>query len=723
MTQNLARHFREHPDIQLADAAYTLQVGRQVFSHRGMLVCPGDYREAADLLSQKPGKIMTYKSSEDNRPIVFLFPGLGSQYVNMGRDLYEQETIFREEMNRCFEILEPLLDYDIKEILYPPHSDCRSGSQDTPKNDPGQGSGDSPLERGAPKGRGVLPLINQPGISQVVTFIFEYALAQLLIQWGIKPYAMMGYSFGEYTAACISGVFSLTDALKLVVARGRLLQQAPEGVMLSVPLSRAELDPYLAGNKEISLAIDNGISCVIAGSPPAVDLLAKQMKQKRIMCMPVPAERALHSHMMEPILEKFAAIFDTITLDKPQIPYISNVTGHWQTDEQAADPAYWARHLRETVRFAAGMKTLLKEPGVIFVEIGPGRDISTLALRYLESDPQAEHRVLNLVRPPHQDISDIYFLLNRVGRLWLVGQPIDWSGFHGEQKSLRKRIPLPTYPFEKHIYMVEETSNQWDEILTTLQEESRPIPGFADWFYFPTWTHHVLLPPLPSLSRDNDDQPPPYHWLVFMDGCGLGQSVVKRLKEKNHGIITLEPGREFVRTGPGSYIIDPGQEDDYQRLFKELAARPTFPTRVLHLWGVTGTSAGTGDMEEFEKIQETGFYSLLYTAKALGKEKFKKQIQIDVVTDQMQEVTGEEPLCPAKAAIIGPVRVIPQEFPGVRCRSIDVILPPPGDPGSGSKVKKLLEQLMEEILTETYEPVIAFRGSSRWVRTFQPLRL
>ena len=708
MTQNLARHFQQHPDLHLADAAYTLQVGRRVFPYRRMLVCPGnDIRQAVDLLAPGSGKVKTHKSLQDNRPIIFMFSGLGAQYVNMGRDLYQYEPIFRSQMDQCFEILNHLVDRDIKEILYPGDSRCRGGSQDPPS------PGNSPLERGAPQGRGVSPDIDQPGISQMVIFIFEYALAQLLMSWGIKPHALIGYSFGEYTAACVSGVFSLKDGLKLVVSRGQFLQETPPGVMLSVPLPSGQITPWLNPNAGLALSIDNGPSCVVSGPNALIDTFEKQMKEKRVICMQVPAERAIHSGMMDHAAEKLTRLLATIPLNKPNIPYVSNVTGDWQTDKEAVDPAYWARHLRETVRFADGMKTLLKQPGAVFIELGPGRDISTLALRYLENDPDAQSRVLNLVRHQHQHISDLYFLLTRVGQLWLLGQPINWSGFYENQKNLLKRLSLPTYPFEKQAYSINVTLDQHQKKLADYREKSRPTPDFADWFYIPTWTPHLLLSP------DDPDPAVQYHWLVFIDNCGLGQTLVKRLKQKGHEVTVVEPGTAFVKQNPGTYMINPGQAGDYHRLFKELATRPTVPGRILHLWGVTGTETSIDNMPGFEKIQESGFYSLLHTAKALGREKLKKQLQIDVITDQVQEVTEEEWLCPAKATIMGPVRVIPQEFPGIRCRSIDVVLPEPGS----IKAEELAARLEEEVLTDMREPVIAYRGSSRWIQTFHPLKL
>jgi amino acid adenylation domain-containing protein len=446
MTENLAEYFTKNllnrgnhknptnPGLTLADTAYTLQVGRKVLKHRRMVICSGR-GEAADALSDLKD-IPYHLVVEDKQRVVFMFAGLGAQYVNMGRELYETEPVFREDMDRCFEILNPLVEYDIKGILYPRDSVSEVSGEISP------GSYESPTSHmsHAPGDKS----INQIEIAQVVIFILEYALAKLLMNWGIKPDAMMGYSFGEYTAACLSGVFSLEDALKIIVTRGKLLTRIPGGAMLSVPLPISEAAPLLSANRELSIAIDNGSSCIVAGPAAALADLEKQLKQKRLMCMPVPHTTAMHSPMMEPILKEFAEQLKTITWNAPTLPYISNVTGTWITVEAAVTPAYWKDHLRKTVRFADGLKELVKRPGSLFVEIGPGRDLSTMVKRFI--DNKAGQKLLNLVRPTPKNGSDVHYLLKKIGLLWLYGVDIDWPAFYANEK--RYRLSLPTYPFE-----------------------------------------------------------------------------------------------------------------------------------------------------------------------------------------------------------------------------------------------------------------------------------
>ena len=692
MTRNLEEHLTKNPGINLPEVAYTLQVGRKKYTHRRMLVC-SRVEEAIELLSKPSvGQVSTYKAEEDNRPIVFMFPGLGAQYVNMGRELYESEPFFRNEMNRCFEILEKLLGYSIKDILYPPEPlDMSSVSHHSQMTDY------------TPKH------IDQPEISQLVVFIFEIALARLLIHWGIKPSAMIGYSFGEYAAACVAGVYSLEQGIKLVEARGRMVQKLPAGAMLSVPLSMDQVQPLLDPEAGLSLAIDNGPSCVVSGTIEAIDRFEKQMKERKTLCMKVPATHALHSRMMEPITDELASLVGTLSLNPPQIPYISNVSGDWISAEQAQSPGYWADHLSQTVRFAEGMKRLLSGSNSICLELGASRDISTLTMRYLEDESNRKHQVISLVRHPRQEISDLYYLLNRIGKLWLYGQPIDWQNYHGEELQQLKRIPLPSYPFERQRYWIE--TNEIKEDPRDAFEKQAQSPGqapeifdFSDKFYIPVWTRSAV-PASMVLEGENI--------LAFVDENPFGTLLIQRIKSVGHRVLTVKPGSKNA-THP-DYMIDLSQPQQVEQLFIDLAAIETVPTRILFLW--TLGDAAVGSKEKGEQA----FYSLLNLAKALANNKIDKHLYITVVTQSLEEVTGDEPINPWKALIHGPLKVIPQEIPGTRCHVIDIVQPEPG----GWQEEILVEQLLREIFAEerAKAAVVAYRGNYRWEQTFNPISL
>ncbi len=475
MTANLVDHLKEKEKIGpvtptlLADVAYTLQVGRGAFAYRRMAVCTGDGAgEAAALLSAPSRRVKTRYTKSGDPPVIFLLSGQGVQHVDMGRELYETVPPFREEIDRCFQLLGPLLKDNVKDILYPP---------------PGSG----------PPGP---PEINRTEIAQPVVFIFEYALARLLMKWGIEPRAMIGYSMGEYIAACLSGVFSLEDALKLVTARGRAMGRTPGAAMLSVPLPEEELKPFLDGNTDVSTAIVNGPSCIVAGTVEAVDAFEKQMREKRLLCAPVNMSHAVHTPLMVPIREEFESRVAEIKLNSPSIPYISNVSGRWISVEEAVDPAYWGNHLCSTVRFADGVNELLKMDGAVFVEIGPGRVLSNIVRQLAREDESKAQKngpgIVNLVKHHRETVTDDHYLLSKIGELWLYGVRVDWAAVHGGEK--RRRVHLPTYPFDRKRYWIEEDPlkmiAQFQQRGGVLEFEPGPGPG---------------APPPPSDASDASD--------------------------------------------------------------------------------------------------------------------------------------------------------------------------------------------------------------------------
>jgi amino acid adenylation domain-containing protein len=432
-TRDLVRHLKKNPGINLADAAYTLHAGRSHYRHRRTAVCTGAADAAAVFSDNNSQRVKTAVFKGGDIPVIFMFPGQGSQYENMGLDLYRDEPVFREAMDRCFEILTPLWGYDLKEILYP--------------------------EAGRPYPSAG---ISRTEIAQPLVFVFEFALGKLLISKGMKPRAMIGYSFGEYTAACISGVFSLGDVLRLIVSRGRLMQEMPGGAMLSVPLPEHELRGLLCSGvgKGITLAVVNEDSCIVSGLPEAIEDFEKVMKARRMMCMRLNLAQAGHSPIYDPAVDRFKGVLDRVRLNKPEIPFISGVTGTWIKEEEALDPMYWVRPMLETIRFADGIRELLNIENPVFVEVGPGRDLSVLVRRMMERKQNPQVRIVNTVPPSREKGPDAGYLLRKIGQLWLYGVFIDGEAFYAEEK--RYRISLPTYSFDKRRYWLDDVSIDLD---------------------------------------------------------------------------------------------------------------------------------------------------------------------------------------------------------------------------------------------------------------------
>jgi acyl transferase domain-containing protein/2-polyprenyl-3-methyl-5-hydroxy-6-metoxy-1,4-benzoquinol methylase/acyl carrier protein len=419
-TANLANHLKQHPDLNLADVAHTLGVGRRAFDYRRMVVCQ-DMNDAVKVLSTSDSqRVFTQYQQPSHRPVVFMFSGQGTQYVNMGRELYESEPSFTLVVDRCCELLKLHLSLDLRHILYPNETQTAKATEQ----------------------------LKQTSVAQSALFVIEYALAQLWMAWGVHPEAMIGHSIGEYVAATLAGVFSLEDALMLVAIRGRLMQQLPGGEMLSVQLPEQEVQPLL--DRELSLAASNGPSyCVVSGATEAINRLQQQLEAKGVACRKLHTSHAFHSQMMEPILQPFTQQLQKLQLHPPTIPFVSNVSGTWITVAEATDPKYWVNHLRQTVRFSEGMTELFKIQERIFLEVGPGRTLST----FVKQHHKDKLVVLTSIRHPQEQQSDVAFLLNSLGQLWLFGVKVDWYSFYTNEQ--RHHIPLPTYPFERQRYWIE----------------------------------------------------------------------------------------------------------------------------------------------------------------------------------------------------------------------------------------------------------------------------
>jgi amino acid adenylation domain-containing protein len=416
-TGNLAAHLRRQPELSLADAAYTLQAGRRPLAHRRVVVARDVAEAQAALETRDPERVLTRIAGTGQRPVVFLFPGQGSQYPGMGRGLYESEPVYRDAFDSCLEILSPHLGgLDLRSAL-------------------------------AGEGR----LLQETGLAQPALFAVEYALARLWMEWGVRPEAMLGHSLGEYVAACLAGVFSLEDALALVAVRGRLMQELPKGAMLAVPLPEEETLALLEDG--ISLAAVNAPAlCVISGPEDAVEAVRARLAGRGVEARRLHTSHAFHSALVEPVLGPFTETVRKMRLSPPRIPYLSNLTGTWVRDSEATDPAYWARHLRQPVRFGAAVAELLREPGRVLLEVGPGRTLAALARRQTERGAV----VLESLRHPGVEAPDQAFLLGSLGRLWLAGAEVDWDGFHAREQ--RRRVPLPLYPFERQRYWIDGRS-------------------------------------------------------------------------------------------------------------------------------------------------------------------------------------------------------------------------------------------------------------------------
>ena len=676
-TRNLAAHLSEHPDADLADVAYTLQVGRRPFEFRRFLVSRGT-RDAADVLeSGNRERLFTFRAQPGFRPLVFMFPGQASQHAGMASELYAAEESFRRHADLCADILRPHLDFDLMRVF------CAPG-----------GAGASAEE------------INQTRVTQPALFVVEYALARLLMEWGLEPQAMIGHSIGEYVAACLAGVMSLEDALRLVAARGRLVQALEGGAMLAARVPEREARALL--DDGLSLAAVNGpASCVFSGATEAVRGFEARLKERGIECRRLPTSHAFHSAMMEPALAPFLEVVRRVRLSPPRIPYLSNVTGLWGGVE-VTDPEYWAEHLRRTVLFSEGIRELGKDPRRILLEVGPGQALSGLVRAGRNGDDALT--AIPLMRHAQGGGSDVAQLMGALGRLWAAGGAVDWRKLYSSER--RRRVPLPTYPFARQRFWVDSKPAPEAQAQPASRVYKKPDP--AEWFYVPSWKRG--LPPATPKAGPAQEAAT---WLLFADAGGLGDRLARRLAEMGQDCVLIRPGAQMSAAGAGEFTVNPASPSDYQALVSGLLQAGRRPERIVHLWNTSrADSARTGDGPDARLI-DRGFYSLLFLAQAMAKANFISPAKLWLISDRAYNLSGRESLIPERAMALGPCKVIPQEHTNIRCHSIDVQLPC----APGPEEEALAERLLAEFFAPTHEPVVAYRGEFRWLQEYEPVRI
>ncbi|MGA3265020.1 MAG: type I polyketide synthase, partial [Terracidiphilus sp.] len=487
---NLANYLHAHPELSLADAAFTCQLGRHAFPHR-RAVAVENTRQAVSALAQAERKqIASGVAAAAAPPVVFMFSGQGSQYADMGRELYENEPVFRETLDLCAQYLLEPLGLDLRQALYPPQKEK-----------------DAAAER-----------LNQTWLTQPALFSIEYALARWWISLGVEPAAMVGHSIGEYVAACLAGVFSLEDALAIVAIRGRLIYDLPSGSMLAVPLAAGEIQ--LSGALSLA-AVNNPRLCVVSGPTPEITALEESLARQSVASRRLFTSHAFHSAMMDPILGAFEKRLRSFAFQPPRILWLSNVTGTWIKAEEATDPAYWARHIRSTVRFSDCLAELFRKPEQIFLEVGPGNVLTSLA----RQQGGGAVKAFQSLPHPHDTISGLRCALETLGQLWVSGVNVDWAKLH--ESDSPRRVPLPTYFFEHQKFWIEAD---------IVHPAAMPAPlverGADEWFYRRVWK------PAPATPAPGNEAG---SWMVFCDSLGLGDRIAAQLRTNKQDVILVAP--------------------------------------------------------------------------------------------------------------------------------------------------------------------------------------
>lgn len=667
-TEQLVRHLEQQPDADLADVAYTLQHGRYAMPYRRMIVGQRTADVIARWTAQDEARPISYVAQTSAPTIAFMFPGQGAQHVEMARELYDAEPVFREQVDQCAEIIRSQSGLDLRTLLYP-----------------------EPAQLAQARER-----INDTAIAQPALFTIEYALAKLWASWGVRPASMIGHSVGEYVAACLAGVFSLEDALQIITMRGQLMQQLPAGAMLAVSLPEQAVRALLS--QDLSLAAVNGPGhCVVAGPHEPIAALAEQLEHQQVTTRRLRTSHAFHSTMMRPILEAFTRELAQIRLRPPRIPYLSNVTGDWISAAQATDPLYWADHLHQTVRFGDGLQHLLAEPNQILLEVGPSRTLGTILAHHPQKAP--EQLVLASLGHPQHTRSAGTTILQTLGQLWLAGVAIDWAQFTAHER--RQRLPLPTYPFERQRHWIDAQPAASHEQRASLQRLD-----IADWFSTPSWKRSIL--PRPESTGASA-------WLLFIDEHGLGRALADQLRAGGQAVVTVERGTQFEQLGQAHYAIHPSQSSDYDQLFQTIAAEHTLPQHIVHLWNISPTPAAMAD----SGVVDAGFASMLCLAQAIGSHRFMEPIELTSIVNGLSSVRGDELLCPEKALMLAACTVFTQEYPHKRSRCVDILWPA----ADASGAAQVQQQVLQELRAAPSDTLVAYRGRHRWVQTYEQVDL
>ncbi|MEJ6475012.1 SDR family NAD(P)-dependent oxidoreductase [Pseudoalteromonas piscicida] len=668
--EQLATWFKQADKQSLwQDSAYTLQVGRKGLTHRAVVVAQNSEQASAALGDDASKlRVQGQLTTSGDRPVVFMFPGQGSQHINMARTLYESEKVFKDAFDRCREGLLAHVGQDIKDLIFVDEAD---------------------VEHGATQ-------LKQTSVTQPVLFAVEYALAQQWLAWGVKPSAMIGHSIGEYVAACIAGVFSLEDALYLVAKRGEFIQAQAPGCMLSVALSEAALAPYLdTDNLEYRVelaAVNSPENCVVSGAEQAIEALSNTLTEHGVVVQPLHVSHAFHSSLVSDAGDQLGKLIAQVQRNVPSIPFVSNVTGTWITDQQATDPQYWAQHLAQGVRFSQGLRTIVNldnpasENGLeqtVLLEVGPSNMLSQLAGRDAEVKAQTSI-VASLPHPRKAQETERHFAL-AVGRLWVEGVEIDWDALYEQTPH---RVALPVYPFERKRFWIEADAN------IVAQNNHHPLAPkpIEHWCYIPSYKRSVpdLTQPLELGCT-----------LLFETKHTACDQLLDKLCTQTNRVVRVELGLEFQQKSNHEFVIRAAQLSDYQQLLAAVNQAFGPVTHIFHLWSLVA--------DDVNLVQQQGMMSLLTLAQALESQQLGLPVNLSVVTQGLADVSGNDEILPAQAMLLGPCKVIPQEFPHMQCQLVDFGTRLYGD---------WIDWLLAEQHAEAGE-VVAYRSYHRWVMDFE----
>jgi acyl transferase domain-containing protein len=646
--RRLAEHLRREPAQPLSDVAFTLQTGRGQFEHRAAAVV----RTAGDgAAAFGPGHGVLTGVAGADVPVAFLFAGQGSQFPGMGRELHEREGVFREVFAQCARVAADELGEDLGSLVY--------------------GNSAEAAER-----------LRETRVQQPALFAVQVAMAEQWRAWGVEPCGMLGHSLGEYVAATVAGVWSLPDAMRLVCARGELMQRQERGAMLAVSLGEEETERLAATGGCVVAAVNSPGQVVLSGTRDAIDRAAGALAERGVRHRRLVTSHAFHSPLMAPMLAEFEARLARVEMRAPQIPFLSNVTGQWITAEQAVSPAYWVGHVRAAVRFSDGAARLLAdEPEALLLEVGPG----TAAGALVGAQERARERVVvTSMRHAKDARSDVRAAREALARLWVNGAAVNWVALHHGRTP--RRVPLPTYAFDTQRHWIER---KMEDAAARTARLFRPVFRPA---------------PLPAQDTVRTGE----RWLVFTDKSGIGARWNARLRELGAHVVSVAAGSSYARTEQDAFRIRPEAPEDFDTLVGAIQTPPdTQETsraadtwNILYLWAVD-TAA------DVDQARVVALDAPVYLARALGLHRPDHSTRLAVITHGLARVDGREQdgrkaAPPARALVLGPVKTLPLEYPSLTAAALDI-----------EDAEADIRPAVDELAASLPDAFVAYRGGIR----------
>ncbi|MFK7913040.1 MAG: KR domain-containing protein, partial [Pseudomonadales bacterium] len=671
MAARLSAHLAENPATRLLDAGFTLSAGRRAYEHRAVVIAE-DCAAAALSLDHLSGDQNLVRCPPDNpQSLIFMFPGGGAQYAGMGAGLYRDEPVYREAFEQALQALPDDEASTIRRLVV-----------EAAQYDP------QALKE-------VSRELESPKHTLVALFATEYALAMLLKSWGAEPDAFVGHSMGEYTAACLAGVMSVANTMALVRKRGELFARVPAGAMLSVSVSAEQLRQRLPAGLDIA-AVNAPDLCVASGPVELIADLEQALSQENIDCTRIHIDVAAHSSMLDEIVAEFRTFCQGIAFESPQIPFTSNLTGAWITPEQAMSPDYWADHLRNTVQFAANIETVRSGRSAVYVEVGPGRTLTSLS-KACGIDNDAAY---GSMRHPNESKDDGQFALRTLAGIWASGAVVDWSKFWPDAGAAR--VTLPGYPFERQRYWIEP--GQTKSTGAQLPVMSKRV-DLGEWFGMPSWNPSGRVKPKPTSAEQ---------WLLFAaskEQAALLLPCLPGTAQSPETIVVFPAKGDFQSASATEFSVNPDRSEQFEALFEALAERPA--SQILYAWATPSAAAALAarerpDLVSLDQTLPLTFWGLFGLAKALCN--LDHPCTLTVVTEQLWAHQGE-PGSPLAAPVLGAVNVLPREAPHITTRAIDL---------HGAAGASNYAALAAELAGNSKDREVILTSHQRWTRALVP---